>query len=177
MGSLEEYQLAATDRNPQKRYLRASLEQAEAQVKAEKSGSLPGFSVGLEHENEMGEKFNGVSLSISLPFLTKRHSVKRARLAASALEIREQAAREDELWRTVADYKRAKRLGEHLAKLGPVVNSVDNTGLLKKAYEGGELSLIDYLRELAYFTEAQRDYLELEQGYWETMMSLLKYDV
>jgi|GEM_PF-312296 len=175
LASLEEYEEAAVNNNPQRKYLEASLRQREAQLKAEKLSRLPGFSIGYEYENEAGEKFNGISASVSLPFFSGRHRVKSARLAAEASELQRKANETDDLWRVRGEYKTASRLGRELSEYGPVVEGTDNIALLRKAYEGGEMSLIDYLRELTYFTDARNMYLELEQNYRQALVSLGRY--
>ena len=51
-------------------------------------------------------------------------------------------------------------------------NSVE---LLKKSLEGGQISLLDYLGEMDYYMQAERDYLDVQYRYHQTLANLNKY--
>ncbi len=55
--------------------------------------------------------------------------------------------------------------------------SGDNSylSLLAKAYDGGELTVIDYLNEVNLFTAARLNYLDLEYRYNQTLARLNRY--
>ena len=109
--------------------------------------------------------FNGFSIGLSLPVWSRSHSTE----SAAATEL---AARLDLTARSVAletqlraDHTNAISLREQMQELGPVVDGVNNLTLLRKALDGGELSLLSYLQEVNYFLQARLDYLSLSKEY------------
>ena len=50
--------------------MKADAEVQKSLLKVEKRSLLPGFTLGYSHEWEMGDRFNGFSVAVSLPFIT-----------------------------------------------------------------------------------------------------------
>jgi hypothetical protein len=59
--------------------------------------------------------------------------------------------------------------------LGPAVENTNSIRLLKVALNGGEISLLEYLQEVSYFTEATHEYNVARQDYASTLASLSRY--
>lgn len=153
-------------------------EQAEAQgARAATMQRFPGFSVGYQHQAEMGDRFNGFTVGMSLPFFENRHArsaamarVDAARSQSAALLAQKQAAAsasmvEMQAWR--------ERVDQYNAVFG------DNAylTLIRKAYDGGELSVIEYIQEVQYYAEATQAFLEAEYNFRSSLASLNKYSL
>lgn len=126
---------------------------------------LPGFSLGYRHAFEDGKHFNGLSVGLELPVWSRRHSVEASKantLAASFSKISTETALRAELSRKLAQ---SVLLREQIAALAPAVDGTNNMLLLEKAYNGGQMSLLDYLRECAYFLDARMQLLDLQSEY------------
>lgn len=155
---------------------RASLEAQKSLVKVEKRSLLPGFSVSYLHEWEMGDNFNGFSVSVNLPFLTQRRKAKAAkmRLDAQSMELEMnliKLAAELE-----ADYQTALDLRELLNSYRGVMSDNSNFELLKKAFDAGQISFLTYMQELDFFLVARRDLLEAHYRFHRAAASLQRYD-
>lgn len=155
---------------------RASLEAQKSLVKVEKRSLLPGFSVAYLHEWEMGDNFNGFSVSVNLPFLTQRRKAKAAkmRLDAQSMELEMnliKLAAELE-----ADYQTALDLRELLNSYRGVMSDNSNFELLKKAFDAGQISFLTYMQELDFFLVARRDFLEAHYRFHRAAASLQRYD-
>ncbi|MDE5878034.1 MAG: TolC family protein [Muribaculaceae bacterium] len=130
--------------------MQSSMEVSEREVSLAKAGNLPSFTLGYSGEFIEGGTLNGVTLGVTLPLWANRGAVRAAKARQNALR----AAYDDTLL--------AKR--EELHSLFDEVNSLlqlerayieatnvsDNTALLKRAFEAGELSLHDYLDQSSY---------------------------
>lgn len=173
--SVEEYQQLSQEKNPQMAYLQASIARATAQEKVEKLNRLPSFTLGYELEVEEGNKFNGFSVAVSVPFLSNRHKRKAAELSTKSISLQENVLISDEQERIKSDYLTASRMKEELKEYAPIVENVDNIALLQKAYKGGQINLIEYLTEMSYFSDARQEFLLLQQTYWQTLISLERY--
>ena len=156
--------------------MKADADLRESLVKVEKRSLLPGFTIGYVHEWEMGDKFNGFSVAMSLPFITGNKKVKAARLQVRSSEMR----REMELIRLSAtmsgDYEKALQYRELLDRYEDVMNDSSEFELLKKAYDGGQINFLTYMQELNYFLAARRDFLETLYDYNCTVARLQRYN-
>ena len=154
-------------------------EAARQSVSAASRSALPGFSLGYIHNVELGDHFNGLKVGLTLPVFSNRH-----RKAAAIEEARARAASADETALTVhnrvlADYAKARALATRLTeydRLFPDGQTSDYLDLLRKSYEGGQMSLIVYLYEINYYTEARSRLIDLKLEQTTTLLSLSRFD-
>jgi len=140
-----------------------------------KADRLPGFSIGYNHAYEDGTHFNGLSVGIALPLWSRRHKILAATSSAMAADY-DAIARHTELKAKLkADYANAQAVRAQMDAFGPVVEGTNNLQLLRKAYDGGELSLLNYIQEVNYFLEARLDYLALTKEYATLLTRLNAY--
>ena len=153
----------------------SEVRQAEISARIERRSNFPGFSAGYTYSLEQGETFNGFSIGMTLP---SRANVKRAAAArlqaeASAMaSIGVVATRRAQYHALVAS---ARQLESEISNLGPVFEKCDNIKLLEKAYSAGQISLLDFLQELEYFSQARLNYLEDIGQYHVTLAKLNRY--
>lgn len=156
--------------------MKADAEVQKSLLKVEKRSLLPGFTLGYSHEWEMGDRFNGFSVAVSLPFITGNKKVKAARLQAGAAEMQQ----EIELIRLSAamsgDYEKALQYRELLDQYEDVMNDNSDFELLKKAFDGGQINFLTYMQELNYFLAARRDFLETLYNYNCAVARLQRYN-
>lgn len=150
---------------PQYAMSQAAERYSAARRKTAAAMSLPSFSIGYIHAYEDRTHFNGLSVSIALPSpARKRH------LAVADTQALESSLQYDaELTRAMAeatgDYLSASRIGETMAEYRDLTSDNSYLDLLKTAYDGGELTLIDYITEVNLFTRSRLDYLDLLYRY------------
>ena len=154
-------------------------EAARQSVSAASRNALPGFSLGYIHNVELGDHFNGLKVGLTLPIFSNRH-----RKAAAVEEARARAISADQTALTVhnrvlADYAKARVLANRLSEydsLFPDGRTSDYLELLRKSYEGGQMSLIVYLYEINYYTEARSRLIDLKLEQTTTLLSLSRFD-
>ena len=167
--------LAGVDRSPEIEYLRAMQAVERQNVAVAKASRLPGISLGYRHALEEGTHFNGLAVGITLPVYSRRSAVASARSRALASDYSE-LARRREIEQTIAsDYAAAASVREQIAGYAPVVENVNNQALLRRALDGGQISLLDYLQETSYFLRARLDYVDLSATYARLLFSLSRY--
>lgn len=175
--TLDEYmeQIAALD--PQIAAAAMTEEAAAYDTKAASMRRFPGFSVGYQHQAEIGDRFNGFTLSMSLPFFENR----RARSAARART--EAASRQT----TALIAEKQAAVAASMSEMATWRDCVDNYNvvfgdnayltLIKKAYDGGEFSLLEYISETQYYAEATQTFLEAEYNFRTALVELNKYNL
>jgi len=175
--SVDDYMSEITSLDPA--YLAAEMQGiAEGdEAHAARLSKYPGFSIGYEFQREMGDKFNGFNLSMTLPFLygdkgrgaalARRQAADFDRIAAeaSARSRIEGSLRECDLWNS---QRRA-----YIDVFGDNQYLV----LLSKAYRGGQINVIDYFSEMNYFYETTLQYLEADYRYRCALASLNRYSL
>lgn len=146
-------------------------------AKAASQSRLPSFSVGLQHVNELGDNFTGFKLGMSLPFFQNR----KARATAMIRQDRAEASARSILASTQAEISSKMQSMEIWRRGVDNYNRVfgDNSylTLLKKALDGGEISIIEYLNETNYFHETTLVYLESEYNYNNALAWLNRYSL
>jgi len=156
--------------------MKADAEVQKSLLKVEKRSLLPGFTLGYSHEWEMGDRFNGFSVAVSLPFIKGNKKVKASRLQVRASEMQQ----EMELIRLSAamsgDYEKALLYRELLDQYEDIMNDNSDFELLKKAFDGGQINFLTYMQELNYFLAARRDFLETLYNYNCALARLQRYN-
>lgn len=161
LAPLDRY-LAGAKNNPELAKAMSEYQVAERNVSVAKAERLPNFSIGYAHEFEDGMHFNGASIRVSVPLFASRHKVKAAEAAKAAAEY-QMTVSTDVLESDINSlYVEIQTLDKALATPANVFSTTDYPTLLLKAYDGGELSLTDYLSELSWFYEAHLEFIDLQ---------------
>lgn len=162
----------ALHQSPQWRGISLSKEVAQKNIALSKSERLPSFNIGYNHAYEEGTHFNGLSVGMTLPVWSRKHSISASQNEALAAEFDAIALSSELTTKLHADYTGAVALGSQLKAFATAVEGTNNMALLRKAYEGGELSLLTYLQEVNYFLEARLDYLSIRKEYTRLLAAL-----
>ncbi len=173
--SEDEYAKQINDNDPLLSYNTLMTEAQSLKVKAAKFGGFPELSLGYVHTNELGAHFNGLKIGISLPFFSNRHKVQAAELLQKSYNKQSVAIHASKMSIMYGDRANVLSLREEIDAYSPIFDGGNNMELLKKAFNGGELSLLDYLQELNYFLASYQDYMDVVYQYHYTLAKLNRY--
>lgn len=173
----ESWYTAAEGGNPALQYLKSQVEVSNKQIQLSRSSNLPKFSIGYAGEFLAEEKFQGVAVGMSIPLWENKNQVKQAKAAAIASQQMEQDAKMQYYNRLKSLYEQSSQLQENIARYNTVLNQNNNEELLFKAYNSGELSLLDYLLEIEYFFDAYDNRLQAERDLELALASLNAYQL
>ena len=186
MGKLEEGKFAlpadfsswykgVEERNPEFAWLQKEASVSEQQVKLNRALSLPKSSAGYMSEKIVGERFQGVTLGISIPMWENKNKVKSAK--AQGLVLKEmQADKKNRLFSQLkAEYDKAVSLQKTIQEYNQMLGSLNSPELLKKALDQGEISLINYLLELSFSYSAVDNMLSYEHELNRKLAILASY--
>lgn len=146
-----------------------------AQAKATKLGAWPTFAVGYRHAYEERQHFNGLSVSMRLPSFSQKKKRQAAALEAESLSFATQSKLIAETSENNGLYKAACQLSDIMERYHSLSSDNSYLQLLGKAYDGGELNIIDYLNEINLFASARLSYLDLQYRYNLTLARLNRY--
>jgi outer membrane protein, heavy metal efflux system len=136
---------------------------------------LPSFSAGYMIEALPMERFAGFGMGISIPLWENRNTVKYARLHTEAMQQRQTDIETRYLSQLQGMYEQAKSLQELSLNYRSMLQNLDNSGLLLKALEAGQISLIEYMLELGFYYEAVNMMLETDRQLHKVLAAMQQF--
>lgn len=146
---------------------------SEYDIKLSRSQSLPKFELGYKHEYaSAGDRFNGVTVGMSIPIFSNRNNVKRAKALQQATRLEMQAAEVEYLSSLSELYGKAEVLHATLDDYEEIGPQDDYLGMLDKALDAGELNVVDYFSEVYSYYDVFSARLRLELEYRLTVATI-----
>jgi outer membrane protein TolC len=171
----EQWYLEAELSNPLLNWLKKEIEITEKQVSLSKAMSLPKLYAGYMSEYVVGQDFKGLTVGLSIPLWENKNTVKYAKANTVALEYMAIDNKVQLYNQLKVLHTKAIELQNSSTNYKSELQSFNNSELLKKALDKGEISLIDYILELSFYYESVRNLLELERDFNNTIAELNQY--
>ena len=114
---------------------------------------------------------------MSLPLFSNRNKVAASKALLRSLENEETSVEVAKLSEMYSDRAKVLMLHKEINEYRPVFEDSNNIALLKKALDGGEISLLTYLQEVNYFLSAQREYMDIVYQYHYSLARLNRYEL
>lgn len=160
---------------PQWGAARARREADRASEAVIKAASLPSFSVGYRHAFEEGAHYNGIAVSLTLPSFNRSRRLATAQYEASEAAFEYDSQLMTAIAETTGQYLSAVGLQDIMDMYREVVEDNSYLELLMTAFEGGELTILDYILEMKLYTESYLGYLDLAYRYNLALARLNRY--
>lgn len=171
----EQWYVLAEQKNPTFSWLKKEIEISQKQTGLNRAMSLPKLQTGYMSEKVVGQRFQGLTVGLSIPLWENKNKVKYAEANSHALES---IAADNK----IQFYNHLKALHTKIIALQENVNeyrssllAFDSSELSKKALDQGEISLINYMVEFSLYYESVNKLLELERDMNKTMAELNQY--
>jgi len=171
----EEWYMLAEQNNPLLNWLKQEIEINQRQVKLNRAKSLPKLNAGYMSENVLGAKFQGLIVGVSIPLFENKNTVKYAKANSLAIESMISNNKIQFYNRLRTLHGKAIGLQKNVEGYRSNLQQYDNSELIKKAFNKGEITLIDYMLELAFYYESINNLLELEKELNGTYAELKRY--
>lgn len=171
----EKWYIQIEEQNPEIRQISSQLAIDEQSVRLSKSEWLPRFSLGYMLEREEDSHYQGITFGMSLPLWQNRKTVRAAKANADATEALLSEAKTVIYNNLYGIYLKARALQENIETLNARYEQHDSQDLLKKAYDKGEISLIEYLLEVDFYQESRIKILDAEMELQEAVIELNKW--
>jgi outer membrane protein TolC len=174
--NFDEWFAQAEQRNPVLEYVRQEIELAKSQIALNKAATLPNFYAGFMREKVVGEAYQGISVGISIPLWENKNKVKQAKAALKATETK-QADSRLQFYEYLGNlYEKTKSLQATADEYKLSLSSLNNTALLKKALDAGEISLLDYIVEIGLYYNTVNLKLNAEREFQKTFAELRRIE-
>ena len=155
--------------------MQAEVESARQSKEVMKMERLPSLSVGYKHAYEDRVHFNGPTLGVSIPLFSSRGKQKAAQAAIAEAEFKVEAAEKSVESEAGQQLKKLILIKGQLDDIEPILKNADHNATLLKAYKGGVITVVEYLVERNYFTNASSELLTLRHAAAVTQTELMKY--
>jgi outer membrane efflux protein len=164
--------VGAEQKNPVLQYVKEQIEVSKKEVKLNKAMGLPSFSTGYMREKTFGQSYQGLSVGISIPLWENKNRVKQARANVLAAEAKQYETKQQFYDQLQTLYMRANGLQQTSAKYRESLTTLNNTELLTKALNAGEISLLNYILEIGLYYETVNQALSAERDYQKAFADL-----
>lgn len=147
---------------------------ARKEVSTSKQGWLPNLEVGYRRNTETRHPLNGVVVGFSFPLFENRHKIKAAKSQALSTDYQRENARIEAastLWQL---YEEASQLSQSIREYQETFARQRDLTLLRKALEGGEISMIEYFVEVSVVYQSKTNLLQLENQYQKAVARIYK---
>jgi outer membrane protein TolC len=164
-GSFDAWFEAAMPKSPLLAAVNEEVSLRRREVGLARAANWPALSAGYMSERVTGETFQGVTLGLSIPLWGNKNRTKQAKAAMRAAESKQADMRLQLYAHLQSVYSRAAALQDMAAAARRSLLTLNNTGLLQKALDAGEISLLDYLLETGLYYAAELRTLEAERDF------------
>ncbi len=157
--------------NPVLELAKINKQLAGANVDFAKTAYLPDLQFGFVRETIRDEKLAGVEFGISIPIWGKSNQVKKARLGRDLSEYNETLTKLliSNDWDNLNEM--ARQSIEIKGNLESSLNSLKSKELLEESWKQGEISLLDYLKELPFYYGVEDRVIEAERQYYKALLN------
>ncbi len=173
--NFEKWYTVAEQQNPLLSWLKKEIEASTNREKLTKAMQLPKLNTGYMSEKTEEEHFQGVTVGITIPLWENKNRIKQARAQTEALKT---IAADNKLQfynRLKTAHQKFIDLQKNATDYKSQMQELDNTEMLQKALNAGQISLIDYIMELSVYYESIDKILEMEKELNDAFAELNQY--
>ena len=145
-------------------------------VKLQQSLWLPQFKAGYGQETIVNGLYRGVQAGITIPLWQNKNTVKHARLQQRSTESRKIAYLQQLQSTIAAKYQVVASLKSNLDEYRKIVESIHSKELLQKSLQSGNISVLEYYRELSAWYETYDRFMVSAKDYHLEMVYLMQYE-
>lgn len=162
--------------SPYPAMMRAGQETAQRRQGVIRADRWPLVSAGYMYQNEMGDRFHGFSLSMTLPVYSRKNRVRAAELAASQICLTDSVAQSSALTEMKQAYSDAISLWSEISLLQEIVREDADIRLIDRMQQVGTITSPDYLAELIAMLTSRVTLLQTERDYLQAIAVLSRFN-
>ncbi|MEX0812821.1 MAG: TolC family protein [Chitinophagales bacterium] len=150
---------------------------AEQRLKVERNQLLPDITAGYNQQGVAGNNYSGFYGGISIPLWSGRSKVKMAEAQINYRDQRQSDVITSLKSEFSSQVQRYQLLLKKFREYEVALSGLNSEVLLKSSYELGEISFMDYYREVTFYREAENRMLEIEKELRQLRAELLKHQL
>jgi outer membrane protein TolC len=175
--NFDDWYAGAEQKSPTLAYVRQQVELSKRQLSLNKALGVPSLTVGYMSENTIEQKFRGVTVGLSIPLWSNRNKVRQAKTAVQASELGVEDAKLQFYTRLNAQYDKTLELSKVKDTYRTALSQTNNSSLLMKAYDEGQITVLDYLLQMGFYYDAVNQALTAERDFQKSYNDLISVEL
>lgn len=175
--SFEEWLAGASENSSALSYVKNATDLSQRQLRLSRSEALPSLSLGYFQEVLPGEAFRGIKLGVSIPLWSSGKKISSARKQLDAARISENDAVVQFRVNAGSLYEKALQFKNTADRYRTLANPDEGIREQKKALDAGQISLLEYMTEIAFYYDTRELYLQAEKDYMLAVADLLALEM
>lgn len=172
----KESYLSQVKKDPSVDALTLTATQEEHNAQTARMKRMPVFSIGYQHQAEMGDRFNGFTVGVNLPVFQGRHARRAALDRKEAADLGKETLIAKKTAEIEALYQELQSNRTQMEQYNKVFGDNKYLELLLKAYKGGQIGMHEYISEMQYYNEVTMSYLGSEYSYQQALTAINRYN-
>jgi len=147
----------------------------EQRIDLKKALNGPELKLGYGAEVVGNSSFRGVVMGASIPLWTNKNQVRLARIQNDYRRLDYEHKLMELRSETRKQYDVSRSLRRDLKTWRTILGKIKTTELLRKSLQMGEISILDFYREVQYYYDIYDEYLALERDYHLVLAGMYQY--
>ena len=162
-------------KQPELQYMEQAQKVDEMEIQLAKQNWMPAFELGYEGETVPDGTYRGIKAGMAIPLWKDKKTVQYAKADAGYKASVYDARKTAMVNETEKLYQQTTELAKIRDEYRSTLDEAANLNFLDKALNLGQMSVIEYFNELAFYYETIDAYLEIEQAYFRSLAKLMAY--
>jgi outer membrane protein, heavy metal efflux system len=153
------------------------IEIQKRQINVQKSLNLPKIETGYHSQGILGQTYKGIHAGISVPLWENKNRVKAAQANFDYATSNAQTHITEHRHENKGYYDQLEIRIKSMQEYKNLLSTLNNTELLNKALRLGQITIIQYFQDEAYYFSAYDRYLQMELEYQQAVARLYKFQL
>ena len=149
----------------------------EQNIAVQKALSLPKIEAGYHSQGILGQSYKGAHAGISIPLWENKNRVKAAQANWDYATTIAQTHILEHRLQNKGYYDQLAVRENAMEEYKTLLSTLNNTTLLNKALQLGQITIIQYFQDESYYFSAYDKYIQLEWEYQQALSRLFKYQL
>lgn len=171
----EEIKTEYSAKSPDMALIKSNERVIASQNKLLKQAALPELSIGYESENETEGSFAGPTIGLELPLWQDKNKKKLAKAKTISAQTAMLAQEQFLFSNLELAYSKTKSLQNIILDFQETLNNDADLRFIEKAFESGQISIIDYINEISFYYDIKDLELETERDFYISQVKLFSY--
>jgi outer membrane protein, heavy metal efflux system len=145
------------------------------QIAVQKSLNLPKIETGYHSQGILGQSYKGIHAGITIPLWENRNRLRAAQANFDYAVTNAQSQIIEHRLENKGYYDQLAVRQETMQEYHQLLSTLNNTALLNKALQLGQITIIQYFQEESYYFSAYDKYLQMELEYHQAIARLYKF--
>jgi outer membrane protein, heavy metal efflux system len=147
------------------------------QIAVQKSMNLPKIETGYHSQGILGQSYRGAHAGITIPLWENKNRLKAAQANLDYATTNAQTHIIEHRLENKGYYDQLAVRLKSMQEYNQLLSTLNNTALLNKALQLGQITIIQYFQDEAYYFSAYDKYLQMEWEYQQAVARLYKFQL